>query len=100
MSVNSSEVDNCHIRILERVPPDWVIHSEAILNKHNGCSVSVIFELSEVGKINEIGSNVEIQDCKRFQKSAETSVIQYRFSEGKRQQCTLKLTFELEDNGT
>lgn len=95
-----SEQENCDDRIAERVPPKWVKHSERILEKLGSCSINVIYDLSAEASISGIDSFTEIEDCKRFQKSAENSVSLYRFKEGENQKCITKLTFALESNGT
>jgi len=97
-SVDAQE--NCEDRIVKRVPPKWVNHSERILAKHDGCSINVFYDLSADGMVSVTGSSFEIQDCKRLQKSAEASVNLYRFTEGKDQKCSTKVTFKMERHGT
>jgi len=97
-TVNAQE--NCDERIVERVPPKWVNHSERILEKHGSCSVDVLYDLSADALVSVTGSTFEIQDCKRLQKSAESSVKVYRFTEGKDQKCVTKITFKMKNNGT
>lgn len=90
------EQEKCDNRILQRVAPKWVNHSERALYKHNVCSVKVFYNLSSDAKVSVIGSMVELEDCKIFRNSAEASVNLYRFAEGTNQKCIINITFMLE----
>lgn len=86
---------NCDSRIISRVAPKWVIHSERILECHEECVIYIDYELDLNGSVTVTDSTAEIVACERFKRSAEISVGKYTFEKGDNETCSMKITYRL-----
>lgn len=97
MLFSQEALANCNERIIERVPPNWVFHTERILQKHGKCIITVYYDLTSEGAVTVKSSNFPIQECGIYKKSAENSVSKYTFKSGENESCSVNVTFQLDE---
>ncbi len=87
---------SCDDRIVERVVPKWVMHSERVLIVNEKCVVNVDYNLDEEGIPTIVDSTTEIEDCQVFKRNVELSISKYIFKKGTNQNCSITITLKLE----
>jgi len=92
-----SSWSSCDDRILERVMPKWVMHSEKVLITNEKCVVNVDYNLDEEGSPTIVGSSTEIEDCQVFKRNVELSISKYIFKKGANQNCSISITLKIEE---